>query len=234
MKDYSQTKMYKLISKNTDKVYYGHSTITLKERLRLHVSDASRPHKPCTSKEIIDAGDYEIVLLEDYPCANKKEAHTRERWWIENHPCVNKYIPCRTKKEYNADNKERIEVVRKLYVKKNADKIKQYHQQNYVKNKEHIQAVRNVYVKKNADKIKQYHQQNYVKNKIQIDTRNKEWNKNNAERCKEVNKAYKVQNKEKLAEQGKQNYLWHKSWGADKSKRTQCKGLNQIAIDLFD
>jgi len=43
----------------------------------------------CNSKVIVDAGDCEIVCVEEYPCKNKSEALAREEWWIKNNKCVN-------------------------------------------------------------------------------------------------------------------------------------------------
>lgn len=41
----------------------------------------------------------EIVLLESVNCNSKEELLARERWFIENNKCVNKYIPFRTPEE---------------------------------------------------------------------------------------------------------------------------------------
>ena len=182
MRDYSKNKDYKLHCKKTGKDYYGHTTLTLEDRLKGHIRDARRPHKPCTSKEIIDGGDYEILLLEEYPCKNVIEARRRERWWIENHPCVNKNIPGRTPKEWRNDNKERV--------------------RRYESNRSTESRIRN----KELRKV-------YMKG---------------------YNKAYKIRNKERDKEQKasteKSRYDWLSSWGGT----SRCKGLNQIAIDLFD
>jgi hypothetical protein len=75
--------------------------------------------------------------------------HQRERWYIENNECVNKYIPCRTVKEYYVDNKEHIlnhqkdydnanKEQKKIYQLKNADKIKEQQKLYYEKNKDKI------------------------------------------------------------------------------------------------
>jgi len=62
----------------------------------------------CCSKIILKRGDYSIELIEHYPCANKKEAHAREGFWIRNNECINKYVPGRTMKEYRQKHGERI------------------------------------------------------------------------------------------------------------------------------
>jgi hypothetical protein len=53
-----------------------------------------------------------IVLVEEVECKSKEDLHKRERYYIENNECVNKYIPGRTRKEtqkeYRDANKEII------------------------------------------------------------------------------------------------------------------------------
>ncbi len=116
MKDYSKTIMYKIVGSGM--TYYGHTTLTLGQRKSVHLCDANRGKKrrQCTASRIVLAGDFEMVWLEDYPCSNKKEVQKRERWWIENHECVNKNIPGRTWSEYYYDNKvKRQEQKKALY-----------------------------------------------------------------------------------------------------------------------
>ena len=132
MSDYSQGKIYKIISSECDLVYYGSTCITLKERLIKHKSDykyyLEGKKNYMTSFVIIEKGNYEIVLVEDYPCNSKAELHLRERFYIENNECVNKCIPGRTPKEYQRDNCEIIREQRKQYYKDNCKIIRE--QQN--------------------------------------------------------------------------------------------------------
>jgi hypothetical protein len=44
------------------------------------------------------------------------ELNARERWWIENNECVNKYIPTRTDKEYYEAHKEKIKEIPEIYL----------------------------------------------------------------------------------------------------------------------
>ncbi len=90
-------KIYKLVDKTNDDVYYGITTKSLKERLREHKKINK---KQLSSSSIIKNGDYYIELLEE------TDDKSRERYYIENNPCINKEIPGRTKKEYIKDNKE--------------------------------------------------------------------------------------------------------------------------------
>jgi hypothetical protein len=38
----------------------------------------------------LELDDYDIVLIEDYPCNSKVELHARERYYSQLLPCVNK------------------------------------------------------------------------------------------------------------------------------------------------
>lgn len=122
--------MYKLVSDNLppEMVYYGHTVQRLSKRLSSHVYDARPETKnTCSSREIIEAGAYRIVWLEDWPCANVQEAKERERWWIEFNPCVNLLLPsCKTIEEYRAE-----------WAKKNREmhkeELKEYHKEWYRK-----------------------------------------------------------------------------------------------------
>jgi len=116
MPDYSKAKIYKLTSPNTDKVYYGSTVKTLKQRLSQHVSEAKKKLRHhCTSKAIVDAGECTIELVEECPCENIEELRARERWWIENIPCVNQQIPGRTRNEWRRVYPERVKAWKKAY-----------------------------------------------------------------------------------------------------------------------
>ena len=113
MVNYQNGKIYKLVSDNSDKVYYGSTTKKLYDRKAGHMycyrkyleGDKSRP---CSSFEVIKEGDLRIVLLENYPCEDKSQLIEREMLYIKNNPCVNKKIPTRTKKQWYEDNKEKL------------------------------------------------------------------------------------------------------------------------------
>jgi hypothetical protein len=85
-------------------------------------------HYVTSSFSVLEGNNYEIVLLELYPCSCKEELHARERWYIENNECVNKYIPTRTIEEYYQDNKEQIKGQKKKYYETNKEQIKEQQQ----------------------------------------------------------------------------------------------------------
>lgn len=95
------SKIYTVKSPNTEKIYVGSTVqIYLSNRMTKH----RQKETPCSSSEIIDAGDAVIVLLEKFPCENKEELKWRERFWIEKlksegFDIVNKIRPTRTLEE---------------------------------------------------------------------------------------------------------------------------------------
>lgn len=120
---YKNGKIYKIVDNTNDNVYYGSTIETLKNRLKKH--QYTKRKYVCSSKSIIDNNNYDIILVEDYPCNSKQELELRERYFIENYECINKAIPGRTNKEYYYDN---------------IDKSKQYYQDNkeYINNRQKI------------------------------------------------------------------------------------------------
>jgi len=114
MADYSTGKIYKITCLETDEVYYGSTTQELSRRVRKGSYNTS-----CKAYNIIKRNNYQEEIVEEYPCDNKIELETRERWWIENNLCVNKVIPTQTKSEYYESNKEKKIEDQKQYQKDN-------------------------------------------------------------------------------------------------------------------
>ena len=118
MSVYQKGKIYKITSRHTEKCYVGSTISTIGCRLSGHKFDMKR-NKIVSSSEIIKLGDYEIILLELYPCNSKEELHLRERYYIDNLDCVNLVKP-RTKEEAKLIKNE----MDKEYRIKNKDDIK--------------------------------------------------------------------------------------------------------------
>ena len=176
MVNYKLGKIYKLVSNNTGKQYIGSSCQKkLCSRLTGHVNKSNK----CISREIIEDGNYEIILIENFPCDSKDELHKRERYYIETLDCVNKVIPTRTQQEYYVANREQ----RKEYCKNNKEQIVKKKQEYYENNRG-----------KNIEQAKEY----YETNKERILEQAKEYHKNNREHLLEQMKKYKVNNKERI------------------------------------
>jgi hypothetical protein len=168
---YENSKIYKLVCNKTNQIYYGSTIQHLYQRKHDHKKHYNHfingTFHYMSSFEIIKEGDYDIVLVEKYPCKDKDELHMRERFYIENNECVNKCKrPFVTEDEKKDKNKE----TRKIYVEKNKDKIKEknkkwresetgikYYQNNkeiiLTKGKLQYEKVKDVLLEKRKEKI---------------------------------------------------------------------------------
>lgn len=126
---YHHSKIYKIVSDNTEDCYVGSTTKSLYERMKRHVENFKYYKKynkssNITSFKILEMGDYSIELIENVCCENVKELRKIEGLWQKNTPnCINKVIAGRTmkesQKEYYEKNKlEQIQKVSANYEKK--------------------------------------------------------------------------------------------------------------------
>ena len=102
---FRDSKIYKIVCKQSGKIYIGSTRYKLSDRLHNHIYDAKR-RDDLTSSEIIKGGNYEIQLIEDYPCLDNKELCEREQYWIETLECVNKNRASRDKYAYDKKHKQ--------------------------------------------------------------------------------------------------------------------------------
>lgn len=137
---YENGKIYRIVCNVSGKQYIGSTTQSLSKRLSSHKGNFSmwknNEYKYVKSFDVLENGDFEIILIEDYPCKSKDELLRRERHFIESMECVNKNIPTRTDNEYYHDNKERYKQYRQEK-KEHYKKLKADYYQNY---KEEIKA----------------------------------------------------------------------------------------------
>tara|TARA_E500000305_G_C3915270_1_gene185347 strand:+ start:91 stop:693 length:603 start_codon:yes stop_codon:yes gene_type:complete len=166
---YVNGKIYKIVCNETGEVYYGSTIIKLKKRINNHTNN-----KNCSSRQILNRNNYYYELIENYSCNNKKELETRERWYIENNECINKFIPTRTKKEYRQDNKETMVEKRKNYYENNKEKLLEQNKLYYDKNKEKKIEQSKLYAQNNKEKRKEYQKEYYNQNKEKINEKLKE------------------------------------------------------------
>lgn len=139
--DYSKSKIYKLTTiHNPNLVYYGSTVNELCKRKNSHKSFFKNGNFQCNSYKLFELGidDVIITLVENINCNNKEELYARERFYIENNNCVNKFIPNRTQKEYREQNKEKIKIKDVNYYALNKDKINIKRRNRYILNKDKI------------------------------------------------------------------------------------------------
>ena len=160
--DYSKTVIYKLVHKddvNNENIYIG-STINFIQRKWEHSYSCNNPNAKSYKtqrnnntlkyKYIRENGGWEnwiMVEIEKFPCVDKREAETRERYWIEHYKSnLNVNLPIRTKKEYWNTHKEHFLEKNKLYRDSNKSKIleqkKIYYENNKEKRKEYAKKFR--------------------------------------------------------------------------------------------
>ena len=196
--------VYCIYCKDTDKKYIGSTTHDINKRLSQHKYNYNRYINKngscqnllyCSSYEVLEHDNYNIICLEVVNYENKKDLYNKEKLYIKNMDCVNKNIPNRKFKEYYKDNKDKY----KQYYKDNRERIIKYNKEQY-KNKieyytEKAKEYRKnnpelfkKYYEKNKEKLKEYGRDNYNKKKEYYLTKNKEWQKQNKERVDELNK----------------------------------------------
>lgn len=169
--DYSNGKIYKLWSFQTDKIYIGSTCQTLSQRIGKHRatyrSYLNGNGNYVTSFELIKFDDCKIELLENVKCNDKYELLKIEGKYIRKMNCVNKCIAGRMKFEWYQDNRDKICEQRKHYRQDNKERKSAYDKKYYQNNKERKSEQRKQYYLNNKEKLseqmKQYRQSNKEK-----------------------------------------------------------------------
>ena len=122
--NYKKSKIYKLVSSQTDKIYIGSTTKTLAQRLAHHKYDYKINHQ-ISSKDLLMFDDCKIILIENFECNTVEELRAREYQLIQENKniCVNLHMPSRTNKDWYNDNKELTLQRSKDYYQANKEKI---------------------------------------------------------------------------------------------------------------
>jgi len=142
MPDYQKGKIYRMVNDELGLTYYGSTTQKLSARKASHKMQKSQ----ATSNQLFQKGNVEIILVENFPCDTKEELLMRERYYIENNDCVNRYLPITTpeeKKEYDIKRRE-----------ENKEQVKTLSAQWYQLNKEKAKIQKAKYREENIDKIR--------------------------------------------------------------------------------
>jgi len=138
--------IYKIVSPHTDRIYIGSTRSHLRKRMYEHKNRQS----VISSKQILDAGDARIELIERWEGDNINDLRVREGVLVRENMdlCVNKRIENRTSAEYYQDHKEKIcKKKRSTYVRirdreRDADAPPYAQLQRYYDNKEDIKRSR--------------------------------------------------------------------------------------------
>lgn len=168
--DYKNSKIYRIVCNETGETYIGSTTQPLTKRLSKHKTNYKQflqgKYHFVTSFNILQNNNYDIVLIEEFPCENKSQLHARERYYIESCICVNKFIPSRNIKEYQEKYREENKDKIKEYYEENLEKIKKQQKEYYEKNKKYKKEHQKEYYEKNKDEINRRRREKYHLNKI--------------------------------------------------------------------
>jgi len=150
MPDYARGKIYKIIDNTNENIYIGSTCEpTLARRLAKHVGNykdfmKGGKSRYMTSYKIIENRDYDIILVENFPCETKDQLLSRERYWTNKNPCINKIkeqgiikkigkleYHKQYNKKYYEENIEDFNEKGKLYRQVHKQKIKKYKTQPF-------------------------------------------------------------------------------------------------------
>ena len=114
MPEYNKGKIYKLVDYTNGNIYIGSTCQTLSRRKSKHKADSKRYDTYDTrnkvirysSHSIIENNNYNILLIESYPCNNKDELRMREQYWIDSMECINSQRAYNSKEYKTEYNKE--------------------------------------------------------------------------------------------------------------------------------
>ena len=159
MVNYQNGKVYRIVCNENDLVYYGSTTQPLSKRFYEHKKNhklyLEGKYGNVSSFEIVKYDSCKVILVEDCPCDRKEQLLSKERFYIENNPCVNKNIPGRTHGEYYQDNKELCLKKSKEYRENNKEKLDKYYIEYKKNNQEKIKESRQKYYSENIEKIRE-------------------------------------------------------------------------------
>ena len=186
---YKNGKIYQIVCNITNEVYIGSTKAYLSERMSKHRDKHTT--FDCISKQIIDRGDYDMELIETYPCRNKSELLWRERYYMETMKCININRPIITEEErkqlkHNSyeKNKERNAPIQKAREQLPENRVKQKERRDKPENKKKKYECDKQYRENNTEKIKISKAKYNQDNKEAIFETRKKWRENNAEALK--------------------------------------------------
>ncbi len=176
---YQNSKIYKLISDETDLIYIGSTSLTrLCERMSAHrrayrgyINDTAPYY---SGIQLLQYEDCRIVLLECFSCTSRDELRARERYWIEQNRelCVNINTPGTTVREqksrYYEQNKEYIAEQKSRYYEQNKEYIAEQNRQYYEDNKDSVSEYKKQYYEGHIEHITEYKRQHYDSNRERL------------------------------------------------------------------
>jgi hypothetical protein len=171
---YSNSKIYKIWSPQTELIYIGSTTQTLCQRFTDHKKQYKIYKEGKTnytsSFKILEYEDAKIELIEEVNCENRIQLNRREGELIRQYKdiCVNICIAGRTKDEYYNENKEQIEEKKKIIYEENKEQINEKRRKYREYNKSNVLEKDRKYRKENKEYISKRTKKYYEEHKEQI------------------------------------------------------------------
>ena len=141
---YNNSRIYKISSSLTDKIYIGSTCQALSQRMAGHMKDykcyMNGKSNYVSSYDIIKLGDAYISLIQEYNLNNRQQLFIKEYeiMKLNINIIVNKQFTGRTDSEYRQDNKEIIAKRDKKYNQDNKAMLAIKDKQKYLNNKQSI------------------------------------------------------------------------------------------------
>ena len=183
MVNYKQGKIYKIECNVTGLIYIGSTCKkTLAQRMTNHRSKYKKylngKSNYYSSFIVMENGDYDIILIEDFPCNSKDQLFARERYHTNKTECVN--------------------------IRKNQGRClelgkKEYDKERYENHREERLEVSRQYRINNPEKVKLANQkshQNHREERLEV---SRQYNIDNNEARKEYKKKYREEHKEEIS-----------------------------------
>lgn len=164
--DYSKGKIYKIVCNVSGLVYVGSTCEPiLARRLAGHVTSYKQylngNRNYVTSFKCLENDDYDIILIENFPCESKDELYARERYYTNQIECINKIKNQGLLNELG--QKEYQKQYDQKYYEANIEQKKNYYKQYYQEHKEKLNDKQKQYGQQHNEQIKQYYQDNKEK-----------------------------------------------------------------------
>jgi hypothetical protein len=183
-------KIYKISSDHSDQVYVGSTKTSLEKRLETHTGNINK----CSSKQLIDLGNYKISLIEE---VHEQDRYIIEQYWIDQLDCVNQKRAFITEEEKEEQRKQYYNY-HKEEILKNNKKYREDHKEEILKNNKKYYEEHKEEILKNNKKYYEDHKEEILKNNKKYREDHKEYFKHYREEHKEQIKQYYQNNKEEL------------------------------------
>jgi len=151
--------VYSITCNITQLKYIGSTNVSVQRRVKRHISDfKANKINLSTSKFILKNNDYKIDTLEILENQNLYQLRRKERFYIQNTECVNKFVPTLTHEE----NKEARLEYQRNYRKNNPEKMQEQDHKKYEKFKDKNIEKAKIYYDNNKEKIKEIRKQRII------------------------------------------------------------------------